>query len=133
MAAFAAGSVTSAWLGEVAFDRKDLYSAMEQIHKQPNTNVLFPCFTGPKLTFKAPMGSARDMIRGAAKQYGRDAVQVNGVYVLEAPLPEGKAGLDRIKAAKDWAQDNFPYSSTAPSKYPLDVFRAFSDNTGSRA
>jgi hypothetical protein len=133
IAAFGIGTATASLVGEISFNRVDLYGAMAQIHKLPKANVLFPCGTGPTLTFKTGNDSTGDMIRTAARQYGKDAVMVNGVFVLEDPLPTDKTGIDRLRAAEEWARANLPESSRDGSGRSVDALRAFSDDVESRA
>lgn len=99
-------------IGRAVFTKTTLYQVMLRLHSKSHTDFIFANRDAAATkTFELPAGSATTAVRFAARQFGKEEVDVGSVAVLEDALPEGGTPMDKMKAMDAYLSNSF---STGP-------------------
>jgi S1-C subfamily serine protease len=121
---FAAGSVI-AGTTPIEFKKTTLYDAMRRIHRDTGVDVLWTGDAKDARSFSVVAGEPGKMVSATASEFGRVAVPVVGITVLDPALPDAASGLDREHALAAWLTETLPTAKSGSGQG--DYFAPFND------
>jgi hypothetical protein len=122
---FVGGNVLADVAGD-SLKNTTLFEAMRHVHGQTTVDIVWRGADSAKRPVAVAAGAAPVTVSQAAKPFGRDAVLVSGVFVLDPALPDAQSGIDRLHALKAYLKDALPDGDR-------DVLTPFSQATNAQA
>lgn len=116
-----AGGVVGQVADRLAFRKATMYETMFRLHNDTRKDFVFAnrSESGVK-TFELTPGTPAKLIGAAAKQFGKEGVEVASIMVLEDTLPDAATAMDKIKGMESYLANTFP-----PGSEERDPFSAF--------
>jgi hypothetical protein len=107
LAGFVGGNVLADVAGD-SLKNSTLFDAMRHVHGKTTADIVWRGADSSKRSVAAAAETAPMTVSQAAKPFGRDAVLVSGVYVLDPALPDAQSGNDRLHALKAYLKGALP-------------------------
>lgn len=98
---FVAGNVL-AKEASLVYQKSTLYDALMKIHNRTRANVIVVKPDASVRSFSIEPPVTVEAVKAAAKQYGKEATQIDSIYIVDAALPPDAKGGERVASARDW-------------------------------